>query len=70
MSLRFETNNILETLFDISIGIKDKEISKRTKGQVSHFPKLAQAGIVIIQFSKDAPRQPRDARGRFLPLKE
>ena len=65
MSLTFKTNNILDTLFDISIGLKDKEIRKRTKGRIQHFPNLKQGGSVTICFDSNSAKKLRDKSGRF-----
>jgi len=66
MSLKFKTDNILETLYSIAIGEKDIEIWKRTKHKIKHFPDLAQSGSVTICFDKNTAKRLRDARGRLI----
>lgn len=67
MSLKFQTDNILDTLFDIAIGKRDSEINKRTKGIIRHFPDLEQPGTITICFNKNTQKYARDSRGRFIP---
>ena len=63
--MKFKTDNILHTLFDIAIGGRDIEIRKKTKGAVGHFPDLEQAGTIAIYFDKNRNKYPRDSAGRF-----
>jgi len=63
MSLKFETDNILGTLFGIATGDKDNVIYKHTRGKIKHFPDLKQPGTITIHFAFNS--RPHDDKGRF-----